>query len=785
MSPPAINPKTNPTCAAALAYAARGIPVFPCKPRNKKPLTEHGFKDATTEADTIKIWWRRWPLALIGVPTGPASGVDVLDLDVKNGKNGFVHVPDWERRSNIISRTRSGGAHLYFNSDGTIPCTVDNVPGVDTRGHGGYVIVPPSPGYTWVNGSDFSALPPWPADLRPLERAAKQPATNESRSTEEQPLAEITDLMQRDAGAGVSTDPADLLPPADPAKIKAALNVIPSDDYQIWFEIGAALNRELGDAGRELFHAWSKKSGKYDAVECDRKWEDCGEVRGFTAGTIFHYANEADPNWPERVEVKPNPEPVDLWASFPPPELPAGLLPAVIENYARAEAKTMGADVAGLVMGALTVCAAAISDSIQLQVKKHSEYWKESARLWCALVGDPSSKKTPILRLVARPLACIDARLHRKYVADKSYYDNLPPDEKKKADTPKQWRVRIEDTTIEAAQEVLKDSPDGVLCLQDELSGWFGGMDRYSGKGAAKDRAFWLQSFNGGEYVYNRVGRGSIIIENLSASMLGGIQPEPMRKLAADSVDDGLLQRLCPIILRPSTIGRDEPDAGGWKFYDDLVNSLHLMRAPDFVLRFDEAAQKIRQQLEQKHLNLMTCEAVNKKLSAHLGKYDGIFARLCVLWHCIETVGGDRPADLSPTVTGYTAQRVADFMHKFLLPHALSFYAGVLGLSDDHDRLSAVAGYVLAHGLDKITSRDVQRGDRTMRQMTKRDTDQIFEQLEAFGWIIRAEGKKPSSLPVWQVNPMVHQLFAERAAREASRRLSVREAIAEALGRNG
>ena len=48
-------------------------------------------------------------------------------------------------------------------------------------------------------------------------------------------------------------------------------------------------------------------------------------------------------------------EPIDLWASFPPPELPAGLLPDVIERFARAEARTMGCDVAGLAMGALTV----------------------------------------------------------------------------------------------------------------------------------------------------------------------------------------------------------------------------------------------------------------------------------------------------------------------------------------------------------------------------------------------------------------------------------------------
>jgi hypothetical protein len=63
------------------------------------------------------------------------------------------------------------------------------------------------------------------------------------------------------------------------------------------------------------------------------------------------------------------------------------------------------------------------------------------------------------------------------------------------------------------------------LLYQDELSGFFGAMDKYSGgRGANKDRGFWLQSFNGGPYGYNRISRGSGIVPNLAASMLGGIQ---------------------------------------------------------------------------------------------------------------------------------------------------------------------------------------------------------------------------------------------------------------------
>jgi len=66
---------------AALNYASLGLPVFPCNCTDKSPLTGHGFYDATTDANQIKAWWLQFPDAMIGMPTGPASGIDVLDLD--------------------------------------------------------------------------------------------------------------------------------------------------------------------------------------------------------------------------------------------------------------------------------------------------------------------------------------------------------------------------------------------------------------------------------------------------------------------------------------------------------------------------------------------------------------------------------------------------------------------------------------------------------------------------------------------------------------------------------
>ena len=65
----------------ALYYARRGWPVFPCKPRDKSPYIKGGLNAATTDEETIRDWWQRWPRAMIGVPMGSRSGVWAVDPD--------------------------------------------------------------------------------------------------------------------------------------------------------------------------------------------------------------------------------------------------------------------------------------------------------------------------------------------------------------------------------------------------------------------------------------------------------------------------------------------------------------------------------------------------------------------------------------------------------------------------------------------------------------------------------------------------------------------------------
>ncbi|MEE1622607.1 bifunctional DNA primase/polymerase [Zafaria sp. J156] len=140
-----------PPAIAAARFAEAGVPVFPCVPGGKRPRIEHGFRDATTDAGRVAGWWRRWPSANIGVPTGAVSGVDVVDVDRKAEGHGFGAFGR-ARRAGLVEgwvalvRTPSGGMHAYYPADPDRPQPSWQAARarVDFRGDGGYVIVPPS-----------------------------------------------------------------------------------------------------------------------------------------------------------------------------------------------------------------------------------------------------------------------------------------------------------------------------------------------------------------------------------------------------------------------------------------------------------------------------------------------------------------------------------------------------------------------------------------------------------------------------------------------------------------
>ncbi len=178
------------TAQAALDLAARGIPVFPCL-ATKAPACAGGFKAASTDPDTVRSLFAGGA-PLIGIPTGAASGLDVLDLDPRHGSEAWWAANHHRIPATLIHETRSGGKHLVFRHRAGLRSSVGAVaPGVDVRADGGYVIYWPAAGCpVWLQ--DEPQL--WPEWLLSGLSMASRPA--EPRGEPPPSAAAVVELLR-------------------------------------------------------------------------------------------------------------------------------------------------------------------------------------------------------------------------------------------------------------------------------------------------------------------------------------------------------------------------------------------------------------------------------------------------------------------------------------------------------------------------------------------------------------------------------------------------------------
>ena len=174
---------------AAVAYAARGWRVFPlhgivngrctcgrgCSSPGKHPLARRGVHDASTDAHQVNEWWRRWRRANIGVATGADSGIVVIDIDLPLALDSIDRLLRQGVVPTLTGLTGGGGVHLVFasedpglgNTAGRLPSIDADLPGIDLRGKGGYIVSPPSVHrsgacYEWLDPkTPLAAAPPW------------------------------------------------------------------------------------------------------------------------------------------------------------------------------------------------------------------------------------------------------------------------------------------------------------------------------------------------------------------------------------------------------------------------------------------------------------------------------------------------------------------------------------------------------------------------------------------------------------------------------------------------
>lgn len=270
----------------AVLNLARHIPVFPCK-RNKKPLTEHGFKEATQDPDTIRSWWKINPDALVGVPTGSITGMVAIDYDIgKRSEPTDAWMTDHldALLTARVHTTLRGGKHYLFRIPKGVAyrsgsdLTLGSIkrPGIDVRADGGYIIWWPLHGGATAGNGSAPLLPHGLID----ERLISAP---KNRTTE----------------AVRVTAPAEW--PETERKLLLALPFVDPAHRDTWRDVGMAISLETGgaDYGFTLWHRWSAgelTGGVPDTYagleECQKQWASYRHTTAnpVTLGSVFRLA---------------------------------------------------------------------------------------------------------------------------------------------------------------------------------------------------------------------------------------------------------------------------------------------------------------------------------------------------------------------------------------------------------------------------------------------------------------------------------------------------------------
>jgi len=335
----------------------------------------------------------------------------------------------------------------------------------------------------------------------------------------------------------------------------------------------------------------------------------------------------------------------------------------------------------------------------------------------------------------------------------------------------------MNDTTAEGVCKLLADNPRGILLEVDEAVGWLRSFDVYRNGASGKDRAFWLQADNGGQFGKDRADdKNTVFVPNLSVSVVGGIQPEKLRQIAAEFTDDGFLQRSFVITAAdaPPDVDR-EPDREAASAYERLLTRLLGIYGTSGAITLSPEAHAYRREIDALIRALIELPTTNPPFAQHLSKWRGRFARLLLTFHSIECASSNEPLGL--VISGETARAVYDFMLNYLLPQQAWFYGTYFGKQSQLDRNAlSIARYILAHSSSKLTLSELKRH----LHIDDRAVEEAMEVLTNSRWAGPRQDDARRSVS-WEVNATVHSRFAKPAAK-AKAQLAEKKAKMAAAG---
>lgn len=490
------------------------------------------------------------------------------------------------------------------------------------------------------------------------------------------------------------------------------------------------------------------------------------------------------------------PKPISFKADWPMPDMSVAQPPrpsapvlsgedfqAVFGNWAEwiiTAARVKGAP-ADYVAAALLATASAIIGNARWASPWQG--WKEPPVLWVMLVGEPSAGKSPSLDAVLDPIKEIERALNADYKSRRADWDNQNDiagiastqwraDVKKATaeglDVPKKpaladagpppvrERITISDVTTEKLASLMASSWRGLLLSRDELSGWLGSMDRYSGGG---DRPFWLEAYGGRSYAVDRKNSPEpILIDHLSVAILGGTQPDKLARLLVKSDDDGLLARFLTIFPDPVHLSRPDRQIDSAKLQTafERLRSLQPDIADDgnkvpIVMPFTELAAQALHEFRGE-CRKWEAEAIGL-LKGHIGKMPGLVVRVaCVLayldWAAVPSA--PFPHQIDESHVGRACYLVGGHWRW----HAFRAY-GAAEPPEEIRNARKLAAILQRENTPRLSARDIQRRELSGLQTAKHveAATAVLEQADWLRRIVEETGGRPRT--IYLVNPRI------------------------------
>jgi len=461
------------------------------------------------------------------------------------------------------------------------------------------------------------------------------------------------------------------------------------------------------------------------------------------------------------------------------PDFPVEALPASLHGWLLRAARGAGVTPAHVAVPLLGIASSLIGTARRVRACRP---WSEPLTMWVAVIGFSGTGKTPGMDVTRRVLSLIErarkqkiAELQREHEtraqrakAEKKKWENAvaeaveaklpPPPKPAEATEPGPFvapRLCLSDGTIERLAVLLEARPQGLAFVADELARLFLNMKRYSN---GQDNEFWLEAWNGKNFVVERQGRPPVVLDHLLVGVAGGFQPDKLAR-AFEGDDDGMYARFCfgwpeePAHMPLSNeVSEIEPE-----IQNALTRLINLPTGEDGVFAprtVDLSADAVsvfetfRAFLAQlkRDLDGREREWVAKG-GTHVLRLTGTLAYLD--WAML---GGPEPQSISEQ---YVEAAVRLWRYYFW-PHSRAALRQI-GLSEKHTNARRALAWIRANQKAEVSLQDI-RQDALGRRLDAEQTRSLLDGLAPAGWL-KLVTKKTGGRDVhrWQVNP---QLFS-------------------------